>query len=358
MRVKGFILLICTLLLSGCWDEKQYRDVTNVSLAGLEGTPGNYKAQFAFPVYVDGAISYTTVTGHGISTRGAKNSTNTSQGLDTAELEVLLLADDAAKNDIYPYLDVLFRDPRNRLSANMAVVEGELAPYFEPIKGKGEDISTFYTQLIDTAARYTLVPKIDLQQTCTILFAEDITLALPYIRMDEESGMPTIAGTALFNDQREFTGEVLDRKESAILMLLQKKKGKFSRLDFLWKEGAQESPLSINIMAIKKDWKISDNQINASYKLKVSVEEFPHDSLNKKKTKKDVEDFISKELTKNFTAVVKKLQEAKSDAVGFGQPVRAFHPKLWERGDWGDTFSEIPIQVKVKVEMMRTGILN
>jgi len=30
----------------------------------------------------------------------------------------------------------------------MAVVEGELAPYFVPIEGLAEDISTFYTQLI------------------------------------------------------------------------------------------------------------------------------------------------------------------------------------------------------------------
>jgi len=157
---------------------------------------------------------------------------------------------------------------------------------------------------------------------------------------------------------KSIAGEVLDRKESVLLMLLQKKKGKYSRLDFLWKEGAKESPLSINIMTIKKDWKISDNQIDASYKMKVSVEEFPHDSLNKKKTTKEVEDFLSKELTKDFMEVVKKLQEAKSDAVGFGQPVRAFHPKLWKQGEWADTFSTLPIQVKVKVEIMRSGILN
>ena len=34
------ILLICSLLLCGCWDEKHYKDVTNVSLFGVEGKPG------------------------------------------------------------------------------------------------------------------------------------------------------------------------------------------------------------------------------------------------------------------------------------------------------------------------------
>ena len=73
---------------------------------------------------------------------------------------------------------------------------------------------------------------------------------------------------------------------------------------------------------------------------------------------KEVEKFLSKELTKDFNKVVKKMQEAKSDAVGFGRTVRAFHPKLWEKGDWNDTFSELPINVKVKAEIIRTGILN
>lgn len=357
MRRKGIILLICSLLLSGCWDERQYRDVTNVSLYGVEGQPGNYKAIFAFPVFEDGSISYSTVTGKGISTRGAKNSTNTTEGLDIAELQVLLIAEDAAKSDLYQYLDVLYRDPRNRLNAHLAIVEGELAPYFEPIEGLGNDISTFYTELIDTAIKYTLIPEIDLQQVCTLLFSEDMSLALPYIKMGKESGIPEIAGTALFS-KKEFTGEVLDRKQSALLNLLANKKGSYSRLDYLWKSGGEESPLSINVLSLKKDWDISDDKIDASYTLNLSVEEFPHDSLDTKKTLTEVEDFLSKEITKDFTNVIKKLQEAKSDAVGFGRPVRAFHPKLWGKGEWTDTFSELPINVKVKAKVMRSGILN
>lgn len=63
-------------------------------------------------------------------------------------------------------------------------------------------------------------------------------------------------------------------------------------------------------------------------------------------------------MTKEFNGVVKKLQEAKSDAVGFGRPVRAFHPALWGKGDWTDTFAKLPISVKVKAEVLRTDILN
>ena len=65
--------------------------------------------------------------------------------------------------------------------------------------------------------------------------------------------------------------------------------------------------------------------------MKLSVEEFSHDHLNKEETTKEVEKFLSKELTKDFNEVIKKLQEAKSDPVGFGRSVRAFHPQLMEQ---------------------------
>ena len=79
-------------------------------------------------------------------------------------------------------------------------------------------------------------------------------------------------------------------------------------------------------LSIHKKWKISDDKIDAYYELKLSVEEFPHDSLEKKKVLKEVEEFLSKEMTKEFNEVIKKLQEAKSDGIGFGRTVRAFHP--------------------------------
>ncbi len=92
--------------------------------------------------------------------------------------------------------------------------------------------------------------------------------------------------------------------------------------------------------------------------MKFSVEEFPHDHLDDEKIRKELEEFLSNELTKDFNEVIKKIQEAKSDVIGFGRTARAFHPTLWNKGKWQDTFSEIPINVKVQADITRTGILN
>ncbi len=103
-------------------------------LIGIGGKPGDVKAQFAFPTFEDGSISYSTSLGSGKTLREARNDANhrTMEGLDIASLQVLLIAEDTAKSDLYEYIDMLYRDPRNRLGAHMAIVQGELAPYFKP----------------------------------------------------------------------------------------------------------------------------------------------------------------------------------------------------------------------------------
>lgn len=360
MRKKGLLLLFCSLMLTGCWDENLLKDVTLVSLIGIEGHPGEVKAEFAFPIIEDQSISYSKSAGSGVSFREARSEANhrTMEALDIANVEVLLIAEETAKSDLYSYLDLFFRDPRNRLSGHMAIVQGELAPYFESADGVQEDMSTYYVELLRTSFMYSFLPDIDIQTSCAILFSEDMDLTLPYIQIEEESGKPEVAGAALFSG-RKFTGHTLDKKESLILNLLKNKKRKYTRISYLWKEAdVDKSPLTIDVIRIRKRWDIKKDSIHAAYDIDVGVEEFPHDSLDKKKTVRELEQFLSKEMTKEFNEVVKKMQKAKSDGIGFGRNVRAFHRDLWEQGDWQDTFSELPIEVKVEVGIKRTGILN
>lgn len=65
---------------------------------------------------------------------------------------------------------------------------------------------------------------------------------------------------------------------------------------------------------------------------------------------------LSEKLTNEFNEVVRKMQTAKSDGIGLGRKVRAFHPELWKRGKWQDTFSEMPITVEAELRFRDAGI--
>src|SRR5690606_26398898 len=139
-----------------------------------------------------------------------------------------------------------------------------------------------------------------------------------------------------------------------IVQLLRKKPGKYATLTYEWDKDGKTYPVTAGLIGNNKKWNIEQSKITATYKMKVSVNEFPYGHLDNEKTRNELETFISEELTKDFNGVIKKLQEAKSDPVGFGRTVRAFHPKLWKKGKWQDTFSELDIHVIVEAEITRT----
>ncbi|HJF32594.1 MAG TPA: Ger(x)C family spore germination protein [Sporosarcina psychrophila] len=356
---KLIIILSSCLLLAGCWDEVLYRDVAIVPLMGIDGGPGAIDGFYSFASIEEESITYATAEGKGISLRASRNNafTHTNEMLDVSQLEVALISEKAAKHDVYNYLDVLFRAPRNRLSGRLIVAKGDMKEYFDKLGMLPMSPPEFYRGLLDTSIKFSLIPDLDLQKMGTYLFDAGIDVALPAVRIAKETGFPEVFGTALFKD-KVFSGHYLDRKESAILQGLQKKKNKYLQFIYIWEKDGVKYPITVEYVKSKKKWDIKDGRIDLSYKFKFSVEEFPHNHLEYEKTQIEVNEFLSKELTKDFQKVIDKLQEAESDPIGFGQTVRAFHPEIWGKGKWHDTYVNMDIKIKVKAEIVRTGILN
>ncbi len=69
MKKITLISIICTLLLSGCWDERLFKDLTLVRLIGVEGELGKLNVHYTFTAVTNGAISYSSVEGSGVSMR-------------------------------------------------------------------------------------------------------------------------------------------------------------------------------------------------------------------------------------------------------------------------------------------------
>ena len=359
MKKIALISIICTFLLAGCWDERLFKDLTLVPLIGIEGEPGKLTVHYTFTAVSNGAISYSTVEGSGVSMRESRLDANqkTSEILDVSQLEAILLSTETVQSNIIDILDASFRTPRNRLSSRFVVVEGEISPYMEKTEKIPLELADYYSKLLESAILFSVIPDIDIQKASGIIFDDAIDLALPFVKMSETTGVPEISGVALFSEKK-FTGHTLNKEESIIVQVIQKKPGKYVNFTYTWEKDGKSYPITVVLGRYKKKWEFSDSKIDATYNMKLAVEEFPYDHLDEDKTRKELEEFLSTELTKDFNEMIKKIQEAKSDVIGFGRTARAFHPTLWNKGKWQDTFSEIPINVKVQAEITRTGILN
>lgn len=340
-------------MLAGCWDERLFKNSTIVSLAGFEGTTGDLKGYYAYPQATSKDMKSKVISGKGKSPRDVRQDAElkTEQTMDLSVLSTMLISDETAKDgDIYEYLDAYFREALNPLTPRLILVEGELKPFFELTKETETTTGEFYNRFIQSLEENTLIIPYNLQTAGSILFENAQDLALPLLKMND-ANEAVLSGIALFSG-RTYSGEKLTDSQGVFLNILNNSLGKSARITYLYKG----SPLSIRISKADRKFKIEEGKVNIIEKIKVTITEFPQDTLKKKDIRKDVERFLNEEIEKDLNEVIDILQKAKSDAIGLGRTVRAFHSHMFTK-KWSEKFAALDISVKVDLEIVKTGIL-
>ncbi|MGE7835102.1 Ger(x)C family spore germination protein [Viridibacillus arvi] len=356
------IIFIISTFLVGCWDERLYKNLSVVSLAGIEGQVGEMKGYYAYPTSPKDPTKYKVIEGEGISPRDVRNSADlkVEQTLDLSELGTILLSKESAKNPIYDFLDVYFRNPENPISSKVALTDGSVKDFLDIGDDLPSDIGEYYLRFIESFERNSIFPKQNIQHICSLFFGKGMDPVLPFLKKVEKDRKPVVGGLALFNKQ-VFTGTILDPKESLLLVLLMDKKGESARFSYLWENKGKKSPITADVVTLTKRWNVEDKGLTATvrlkYKLKVNIEEFPPDHLHDSEKRIKLEKFLSKKVQKDIEKLLHKLQDAKSDPLGIGQDIRAFHPKLWD-DNWGEKFAELTLKPDIKVSIVRTGVLR
>lgn len=293
------------------------------------------------------------ITGNGVSPRDVRQDAelNVEQTMDLSVLSTILISEKTAEDDIYKYLDGYFRDANSPITSKLAIIQGDLKPFFEVSEDKQSTAGEYYDRFITSLEENSMVIPYTLQTASTIIFEDAQDLALPYLKMGEEKH-PKAEGMALFSG-RSFTGKTLTIDEGVLLNILNDSLGFATRISYLY----EDSPVTVRINKSKRKLNISENKIEIPLKLEFILSEFPDDNLDKTSVKKELEQFLEKEIEKDMKEVIKKLQEANCDAIGLGRSVRAFHPE-WFKKDWSEHFSTLDISPKVDVEIVKTGILE
>jgi len=76
---------------------------------------------------------------------------------------------------------------------------------------------------------------------------------------------------------------------------------------------------------------------------------------------KSMEKVLAKAIEKDINHALEVLQkEYKADAIGIGEYISKFHPKVWKevKNDWPEIFSEMEIEVKVTSKIRRRGLVQ
>ncbi|OCT10930.1 hypothetical protein A8709_04290 [Paenibacillus pectinilyticus] len=265
--------------------------------------------------------------------------------------------------DAFPYLDVLFRDSRNEINANVIMIDGNVKDVmYTNMSDKGR-IASVIRDLVDSAYQNRVAVQTSLQQFHQQMKDKGMTPAIT--AMKPEKNELVISGTALLHKDGTYATS-LNNQESALLLLLQSDTKNIIPLSFhfapeLFDTTEKMSFVSFNIKKAKNKLKVTftDDHMTFDMGIKVSIEltEILFDlDIEAQKTK--LEQVIAKQLQKECEDLIKKAQKYQIDPFQFGVEVRAHHYKDWKKAadNWGKAFSEATVHVSTQVEMKNIGV--
>ncbi|MDR6225466.1 Ger(x)C family spore germination protein [Desmospora profundinema] len=368
---KGICWLMITsilLLLPGCWDQDLLKDARLMTALAFDRAPGGKlmqtvvirdmpQAEQGEPISeVHSAIGDTSRD----STRSLEKKIAGSYRVYKAQ--VVLMGKSLAKTDIYPYLDVLYRDPKDPIYAKLVVVGGKGADILRMKKAGNLLIGEFLFQHVKSKEELSIVPEESLESIRPIMLDPGRDFILPYI---EKKGDEIIADrSAMFHGHR-FTG-TLDTEESTLYLLGMGKEGTVARFTEKVNPGKSSNPanyITIDVAKAKHQLKVKvrpDGEIDATIELDldVAVPEYPPNNLDDEKEVERLNEALSKALTKKAENMIRKMQKARCDAFGVGRQLIAYHPEVWKKKKWSRDYPKVRFHSKVKVEITGSGIIS
>lgn len=353
MRYR-FLFLIVPLCLVGCWDERQLKDLSAVTLVGTDGVVGDMKGYYVYDEITAPQGGTIIIESHGKSALNTRQHAQlkVQQTLDLSILSAFLLTKKSASQDLFEFIDIYYRDPLNPMTARIAVVDGDMKPFLEVAEAWEMGAGEYYKGFFHSLENNSFIIPYTIQTAGVALTDPDRDLALPYLKMGKHSKEPELEGLALFSERR-FQGEVVPAKDSMYVTLLNDTKGTSAVFSYMYKE---HSPLSVRVLGLDRDVQITTEGINIHLDIQITIDEFPEDKLYDEKKRREVQQFVQEKFNEDFTRVIKHLQKAKSDILGLGGMVRAYEHSLYKQ-PWRDTYSTLPIKVTSKVTIKRTGIM-
>lgn len=345
-----------------------------ITAGGIDYTKdGKVVTTASVPQQVAGRPGSSTVINQVISTEGhtarqsrLKLDRKVSERLDASKNQVLVLGEDVAKKDIYPILDVFYRDPKSALNAKLVVSKGKASEVISTKyikKQQSIGIGEHLKELIKSAEEGATVPIESIQTICPLMFDPGQDFALPYLEPQEKE--VKVSGVALFHNHK-MVG-TLAEPLSVVYNMLTGEDAPIS-MSTTKKISSNHKERLLNYATIKVEQnqrnfnvKVSSSgRISASIKLKtkVVVTEYPLDNFGTPSEIKKLENELSKTLTKDAQEIIDRLQKMNSDPFGVGRQLMAFHNPTWKKLNWSEEYPKINFTSNVDVQIIGNGIIE
>lgn len=368
---KYVLSAICVIMMifpSGCTDRQLLEEASIITSLGLDLDDQNQLLMYTtIPVFSTEVKKKYNISAVKASTiqqgRDILNAMNTGNLVGGKQQQVLISKRLLRKQNIFPYLDVFFRDPKNEINTLVILVDGEVKDIiYANMEDKGRPAAVV-RDIVESTHEQGKAVLVRLQQYHRLLLDKRGTPYMPEMKTGKNEVF--VSGTALLDRNGKYAAS-LNLQETTLLLLLQKKVQNPITLTLQMpgdKLDAKEALryVSINIEDVAYDIKTRYRNDRFAFDIKMDMDitvterMFRFDQENKSK---EFEQMVAKQIKKECQAMVKKIQKQKVDPMCFGMYAQAFQYREWKKveDDWGKAFAKAEVNIMPVVHIRSFGV--
>lgn len=382
-------IILCSLLLSGCWDKVEIDRKIFISTIGIDpgkdaGDDKDIKKIKPNDPFQDRILnkklsitySFPNISSLGPGSTGAAEDKYIIVDASTME-DGLLQATGRSSRSIYlgqtkliilnsgileqpeifkEILDYLERHPNLNKMMQVVVSEGKSEEFvkFKPTMEKS--IENYLTGLMESSKRNATILPVTLNEMFIVL-DQNGNAIIPKISMDKEKNDIILSGMAVVKNYK--LKGFLTPIEVADLEIMRGKVKGGKRVIYM-----DGHPIDINIEDISRKLKVTGNKNKLKFNIDCRVEGQLRDYYKgivvlSKAELNTIENNFSESISKECDIIAKMMQnEFRVDPIGLREYVEKFKPSIWNeiKNNWDDAYKNADINVNVDVKIRRIGI--
>lgn len=377
------LILLVSIILTGCWDLKDINRRVMVVALGLDlaerTETENYEyismvkltAQVAIPEKLSGGAGQPLTTGAeavwNVSAIGRNVSmcyVNLQQRLQDelflGHTRVLVISEDLAREGLSRYMNFFRNNPEFRRLSYLLISENKAEDLLNTFPKTANLQAIYLMNLIEDEIQRQTMPDLPFIEIAIRDVTSGVDPIAVLISSDKETGNIKYSGLAVFRGDR-MVGK-LDVEET--WSYLQLAEGKLSGLQVVRDVESEIGRLSIVFKDLKRKMRlVLTEKGNFKFECKLSFEgiifsqEVP--AVYTKEIYLDqLENRVSTEVKREIETVFYKVQQKyNADIFGFGELVKTYMPEEWKRiEDWHEEFKKVELELDVETIIRKSGM--